>query len=237
MEDEKRTDMPVREEKLTSMRRVIGQRMQESLTGTAQYTLTREIDVDALLDYVRVLRETDGDVKLMHVLIKAAATLLKEHEKLNASITDKGIVYHDYVNMGVAVALPEGLLVPVLKNVDGCTVGQIAQMYAALIPKARTGRIPYRDISGGTFTISNLGMAGIDAFTPIINYPEAAILGVGRTREGLVMEPDGALKNRKSIIFSLTLDHRLVDGYVGAQFLDALARTLSDEEQLRAAVG
>lgn len=225
-----------RSERLTTMRKVIAQRMCESLTMTAQFTLTREIEVDALMEYIRQQKEAGKNLKLMHVLAKAIASLLKEHEMLNASIQENALVYHDTVNVGVAVALPGGLLVPVVKGVDSSSLEEVAANYEALVAKARTGRIPYEDLSGGTFTISNLGMAGIDAFTPIVNYPEAAILGVGRTKDTPVRAADDALLWKKTVVFSLTMDHRIVDGYTGALFLKALAETLSDLDKLRSAV-
>lgn len=221
---------------LTMMRRVIGERMCASLENTAQFTLTREIEVDALLDFIRQRRESGQPVKFMHVLTKVCASLLKEHEMLNASIQDKSLLYHDTVNIGIAVALPGGLLVPVVKEVDTSSLEEVGEKYEALVARARTGRIPAAEMSGGTFTISNLGMMGIDVFTPVVNYPEAAILGVGRTAERLTLDENGALACKNVITFSLTVDHRIVDGYVGAQFLAALAAALSEPEKLTAAV-
>lgn len=227
--------MEKRVEPLSKMRRIISQRMCESLTQTAQFTLTREMDVDAVLDYIRKRKEAGRPVKFMHVLMKATASVLMEHPRLNASIKDDTLVYHDGVNMGVAVALEDGLLVPVVPDVDAKSLEEIAAAYEELVPRARIGRLRGTEMSGGTFTISNLGMIGIDAFTPIVNYPESAILGVGRTNERVYLD-EGAVKTKKTIVFSLSMDHRLVDGYVGAQFLDALAQTLASGDALRAAV-
>lgn len=233
MEPEKST---VRTKRLTSMRKVIAQRMCESLTQTAQFTLTREMDVDVLLEYIQEQKDAGQKVKLMHVLIKATASLLKEHEMLNASIDGTNLLLHDTVNMGVAVALPGGLLVPVVRDADTHTVTEIGKSYEALVAKARTGRIPLDEMSGATFTISNLGMAGIDGFTPIVNYPEAGILGVGRTNQRLYLDENGTVRTKRTIVFSLTVDHRVVDGYTGAQFLASLADVLSDKEKLLCAL-
>lgn len=226
----------IRSESLTTMRRIISERMTASLTNTAQFTLTSEINVDVLMEYIHQQKEAGKPAKFMHILVKVVASLLKEHEILNASIKDQKLIYHDYVNMGVAVALKAGLMVPVVKNVNELSLAEVGEKYETLVAKARTGRIPVDDISGGTFTISNLGMAGIDAFTPIVNYPEAAILGVGRTVDRLDMDEQGTVYRKKVIVFSLTVDHRIVDGYVGAQFLAALADTLSDMDKLTAAI-
>ena len=123
-----------------------------------------------------------------------------------------------------------------VKGVDDMSVDQIVEAYSGIVPKAKSGKLTIEEMSGGTFTISNLGMAGIDAFTPVVNYPEAAILGVGRTNERVVFGADDKLERRKTVIFSLTLDHRIVDGYVGAMFLESLAQTLGDKEKTRTAV-
>ena len=225
-----------REVRLSPMRRTIAERMCSSLNQTAQYTLTREIEIDGMLTYINEQKAAGKGYKFMHVLIKVCATLLQEHEKLNATIVEKLLHYYGAVNMGVAVAVKEGLVVPVIKGVDDMSVDQIVEAYSAIVPKAKSGKLTIEDMSGGTFTISNLGMAGIDAFTPVVNYPEAAILGVGRTNERVVFGADDKLERRKTVIFSLTLDHRIVDGYVGAMFLESLAQTLGDQEKTRTAV-
>ncbi len=223
--------------KLSGMRRVIGDRMCASLQQTAQYTLTREIEVDALLDCIDAYKAAGRELKFMHILIKVCAELLKKHEKLNASIVEKTLVFHGSVNMGVATALAEGLVVPVIKGADSMTTDEIAEAYKVIVPKAKSGKLTAEDMSGGTFTISNLGMVGIDAFTPVINYPESAILGVGRTRKTVVVNEEGGFEVRRTVIFSITLDHRIVDGYVGALFLEDLAAVLGDAEAIRSIVG
>lgn len=234
---ESETNLAVRTKRLTGMRKVIAQRMCESLTQTAQFTLTREMDVEVLLDYIQEQKRVGHRVKLMYVLIKAVACLLREHEMLNASVDGTNLVLHDTVNMGVAVAVPGGLLVPVVQNADRCTVTEIAERYETLVAKARAGQAATEDMSGGTFTISNLGMVGIDGFTPIVNYPEAAILGVGRTDRRLYLDGDGAVREKRTIVFSLTVDHRVVDGYTGAQFLCSLAEVFSDKGKLLCVLG
>ena len=222
---------------MSKIRRLISERMHASLAQTAQFTLTREIDMEALCTYIQEERKSGKPIKFMHVLIKAVSMVLKKHELMNAFASEDGIIYHSSVNMGIAVALQEGLLVPVIK--DSCTLSlmDIAATYDALIPKAKTGKLSYGEMSEGTFTISNLGMAGIDAFTPILNYPESAILGVGRINERVILDENDVPVRRRTIIFSLTVDHRVVDGYVGAEFLASLAETFSDIENLRRSIG
>lgn len=217
---------------LSKMRRIISERMCSSLNQTAQFTLTREICVDTLLDFIALHKNDGQKVKLMHFLIKVVAEILQERKILNASITENGLIYHGDVNIGVAVALPEGLLVPVLKSVDKKSILEIKNEYEVLIQKAKTGKLPYNDMSEGTFTVSNLGMAGIDAFTPIVNHPEAAVLGVGRAAERVILDEKNVPKRSKTIVFSLTVDHRIVDGFAGALFLQDLAEILTDTGKL-----
>ncbi len=224
--------MEDKEIRLSSMRRVIGDRMCQSLRETAQYTLFREIEVDALLGYVKELKDCGQDLKFMHLLVKICASLLKRHEKLNASIQEKKLLLHGNVNMGVAVALKEGLVVPVIQGANRLTPEEIAEEYGSLVLKARSGRLTEGEMSGGTFTISNLGVAGIDAFTPVVNYPESSILGVGRARKMVAVLDDDSFCVKHTIFFSLTLDHRIVDGYVGAMFLEDLAGALGSREKI-----
>lgn len=223
--------------RLTQMRRVIASRMCESLMNTAQFTLTKEISVDLLMDYIQKQKAKSKNIKFMHVLAKVVASLLKEHEMLNASIEENTLVFHDTVNMGVAVALPTGLLVPVIKGVENLSVEEFGATYDSVVAEARTGRMPPSKMSNGTFTLSNLGMLGIDTFTPIVNYPEAAILGIGRTKDTPIKADDGSVRWERTIVFSLTVDHRIVDGYVGAQFLDALTKALTQEDKLLQTIG
>lgn len=225
-----------RRKKISPMRRIIAERMSESLARTAQYTLTREIPVDALLDFIQERKRTGVPVKMMHVLMKVCANLLKQHEMLNARIEEHSLVFQEGVHVGVAVAMARGLLVPVIRDVDSLSLEALAERYEDIVSKARTGRVLESEMSGGTFTISNLGMVGIDAFTPIVNYPEAAILGVGRTRKMPYVDDQGSVGVRSTVIFSLTLDHRIVDGYNGALFLADLAECLSDGEKLLSAI-
>ena len=222
---------------MSKIRRLISERMHASLAQTAQFTLTREIDVEALCTYIQEERKAGKPIKFMHILIKAVSMVLQEHELLNAFTSEDTIIYHDSVNMGIAVALQEGLLVPVIKDTCALSLTDIAAAYDALIPKAKTGKLSYVEMSEGTFTISNLGMAGIDVFTPILNYPESAILGVGRINERVVLDENDTPVRRRTAIFSLTVDHRVVDGYVGAEFLASLAETFSDVENLRRTTG
>jgi pyruvate dehydrogenase E2 component (dihydrolipoamide acetyltransferase) len=150
---------------------------------------------------------------------------------MNASLTDEGIRYSDEVNIGVAVDTERGLLVPVLRNVPDRTLLDVADDLWGLIERARSGKSKAEDFGGATFTITNLGMYGIDAFTPIINLPECAILGIGRIARKPV-EKDGELGLGYVTTLSLTFDHRLVDGAPAARFLQRAAELIANPNLL-----
>jgi len=212
---------------LTIMRRVIATRMSESLATAAQYTLTREVSADGLMDVAGEYKQKGQAIGVTDILVKLCAEALAKHPMLNATLREDGVFLHPCVNIGVAVALEQGLLVPVVHNADALSLAGIAARTKELIPKARKGKLSSAEMSGGTFTISNLGTNGIDVFTPVINLPEVAILGVGRVREIAVREADG-IGWARVMILSLTVDHRVVDGSVGAAFLETMACMLSD---------
>jgi pyruvate dehydrogenase E2 component (dihydrolipoamide acetyltransferase) len=161
------------------------------------------------------------------LLVKTAARALTEHPIMNSTLEDDLIKMVREINIGVAVATEVGLLVPVVKEADGRSIHEIAQASKALVEKARKGELTLDDISGGTFTITNLGMFRVDAFTPIINPPQAAILGVGRIVEEPVAS-GGRVVVKPVAVFSLTFDHRVVDGDTAARFLARIAEILEN---------
>jgi pyruvate dehydrogenase E2 component (dihydrolipoamide acetyltransferase) len=208
------------------MRRIIGERMARSAHTVAPVTLTTEADATAL---VRLRAEiagalAGGDVPVPSyndLFARLAAVALHEFPDLNASLTDGGIVRHDAVHIGIAVDTERGLLVPVIHDAHAKSVQMIAAEAARLIAQTRAGNPARDDLTGGTFTITNLGMYDINAFTPIINLPECAILGIGRivSRPVVVDEERETVAVRKMIALSLTFDHRVVDGAPAARFL------------------
>ncbi|MBX5466361.1 MAG: 2-oxo acid dehydrogenase subunit E2 [Firmicutes bacterium] len=211
---------------LTPMRRTIARRMVESVTAMAQVTLFSEVDVSALAE-ARASGRLGYAFTYTDAVIRAAALALREHPMLNASWTDEGIRLWPAIHVGVAVALEDGLLVPVIRHADRLTLSAIAEAVHALAARARAGTLDPEAVSGGTFTVTSLGMYGVDAFTPIINPPEAAALGVGRAREQLV-RVDRGMEWRTVMTLSLTFDHRVVDGAPAAAFLQTVARHLAD---------
>jgi pyruvate dehydrogenase E2 component (dihydrolipoamide acetyltransferase) len=202
--------------------------MLESLQTSAQLTLTTDADVTTLVAQRTALRD-QFDPTYTDLLIKAAALALRKHPRLNAMVIGQEIRLLPDIHIGVAVALDDGLVVPVVRNADRKPLGAIAREVAELVQRARAGKLTMAEISGGTFTVTNLGGFGIDAFTPILNPPEAAILGVGRIVERLARRTVD-LVWRQMMVLSLTIDHRVVDGAPAAAFMQTLRELLERPE-------
>jgi pyruvate dehydrogenase E2 component (dihydrolipoamide acetyltransferase) len=216
---------------MSQTRRIIGERMAQSAHTAAPVTLMTEADATALVrlrdDLAGALMTTDTAMPSYNDLFaRLVAVALREFPDLNASLVDGGIVRHDAVHMGVAVDTEKGLLVPVIRDAHAKSVQAIAVESARLIGQARAGKAALDDLKGGTFTISSLGMYDIDAFTPIINLPECAILGIGRivARPVVVDEETEIIAVRKMVALSLTFDHRVVDGAPAARFLKRITQ-------------
>jgi pyruvate dehydrogenase E2 component (dihydrolipoamide acetyltransferase) len=209
----------------TGLRQMIAENMVTSLQGMAQVTVTSEIDVTELVDLRERLKK-EFDLTYTDLIVKAVTVALRKHPRLNATLDGEVIQPLEEINIGVGVALDEGLIVPVIRNADKLSVQEIGAAVRSLAAKARSDSLEIDEISGGTFTITNLGAYGIDAFTPIINPPEMAILGVGRIIEKVVIYR-GDIARRSMMVLSLTFDHRLVDGAPAAAFLQTLGDVLS----------
>ena len=214
---------------IEGMRRTIATRMLQSLQTMAQVTLTTEANVsDAMALRAGISRQwTEQSLSPLHLAVKATARALKEHPRLNAIQGEDQVQLMDDVNIGVAVSLPEGLITPVIRNADQKTLAQIAGEARDLASKTREGRARPEDVTGGAFTISNLGGFDVDAFTPIINPPQVAILGVGRVVEKPIIL-QGEMAKGTMMYLSLTFDHRVVDGAPAAEFLQKLKGYLED---------
>lgn len=207
-------------------RQAIAEAMVDSLRSMAQLTLTSHADVTALVALRDVLRRRwDLGITYTDLIAKAVALTLHEHPLLNSTLAGEEIVFHDEINLGVAVALAQGLIVPVVRGVDKKSLPEIHHTLRDLAERARTGQLLVDEVTGGTFTVTNLGMYRVDTFTPIINPPEVAILGVGQINEHLVLA-DGQVSARSRMMLSLTIDHRVVDGAPGAAFLQTLVEFL-----------
>ena len=214
---------------IRGMRQTIATRMMESLLSMAQLTLTTEADVtDAMRVREGLSRQsTEGGLSPLHLVIKATARALREHPRMNAIQSENEIELIEEINVGVAVALPEGLIVPTIRRADERSLEEIAREARDLANKVREGKASYEEVTGGTFTVTNLGAYDIDAFTPIVNPPQIGILGVGRVAEKPVVH-QGEIAKRSMMFLSLTFDHRVIDGVPAAEFLRALKGHLED---------
>ena len=214
------------------IRQITAQRMTESAHTTAPVTLTTEADATELVALREQLKSSYARRRLAvpsynDIYLKLTAAALQEHPALNASWNDDGLILHGGIHIGFAVETERGLLAPVLRDVPAKSLRVIAAETASLIEGAHQERLGHEAMQGGTFTITNLGMYGIDAFTPIINLPQAAILGIGRT----VCKPavhDGEVVPRQMVALSLTFDHRVVDGAPAARFLNTVREYVSE---------
>ncbi len=210
---------------LSAMRRTIAQRMHASLRDAAQLTMDMEVAMD---DAVKLRQdlvaewENDGiRVTYTDLVLVAAAKALARHPAMNAAWAGDALARFHAVHIGLAVALDEGLIVPVIRNAQTKTLRQIAVESATLAGRARAGALSLADVEGGTFTVTSLGMYGVDTFTPILNPPQAGILGVGRIYDGLRWDGEAPVRAAKMRL-SLTWDHRVLDGAPAAEFLAAV---------------
>jgi pyruvate dehydrogenase E2 component (dihydrolipoamide acetyltransferase) len=227
----------VEEVPLTPMRRVVARRLTESMQSAPHFYLTVRVDVTRLLELRAELNRQlaaggqDLKVSVNDMIVKACAGLLAANRELNVSFGGDKLVVHQRVHIGVAVAVDGGLLVPVVRDTDQKSLTQVAREAGELVGRARTGRLSGDDMGGGTFTVSNLGMLGVEQFTAVINPPEAAILAVGAAVPEPVVTADGEVEVRQVLRLTLSIDHRAVDGATGARFLGQLKDVL--EQPLR----
>jgi pyruvate dehydrogenase E2 component (dihydrolipoamide acetyltransferase) len=213
------------------MRRIIADNMHASLQNAAQLTTFTEVDVTEMVrfrDMMRAEFARDDSVKISYndIIVMATACALMRHPIMNSTLVGDEILLHDTVNMGIAVALPEGLIVPKLRNAEKKTLREVATEVRELAKKAREGALSMEEVTDGTFTISNVSMLGMDGFTPVLNPPETGILGVGRVIEKPAVF-NGEIAIRQMMTLSLTFDHRVVDGAPAMTFLRDLARYLA----------
>lgn len=218
--------------KLAGMRKVIAQRMVQSAFTAPHVTLTTEVDmlqaVELRNKLLPLIEKTTGErLSYTEIIMKAVAHALRKHPIMNASLQGEQIVLHHQVSIGLAVSVPNGLLVPVVRNADQQGLASLTKDCKRLGKLAREGKLTPDQMSGGTFTITNLGMYDVDVVTPIINQPESAILGVGRIRERAV-GVNGAIQLRPMMTLSLSCDHRIIDGAPAAAFLTEVKELLEN---------
>lgn len=217
---------------VTGMRKVIAERMQESLQNSAQLTLTMKVDVTDLMALQKQIGEmvqTQHETKLTvtDFVARAVVLSLQQHKEMNSAYIDDHIRVFDHVHLGMAVALERGLVVPVIRNAQNESLVQLAKNIKMLAERARNGQLGSDEMKGSTFTISNLGAYGVEHFTPILNSPEAGILGVGAAYDTPVYKGE-ELERRTILPLSLTFDHRVLDGAPAAAFLRTVKRYLEE---------
>ena len=208
--------------------RIMAERMTASWTTAPHFYLVREVDVSRLVTWrERASRQTGVRITYTDLLVRLVAAALVQHPRVNVAWKDGAIVQHAEVNIGLAVAIEDGLVVPVLHRADTLSLADIATRRDDLVQRAQAGRLRPADIQGGGFTLSNLGMYGVDAFDAIVNPPQAAILAVGRIADRVVAL-NGQPAVRPTMVLTLSCDHRALDGARGAQFLGALAELVEE---------
>lgn len=213
------------------MRKTIASRLQESYQNAVHVTVSREVDAEAL---VTVANAIGDDVSIMDVLLRALSETLDTHPSFNATFEDGTHRVYEEHNVGVAVDINAGLVTPVLADIGSRSLDEIATERRRLTDRVQRGEYEMRDLRGGTITISNLGPLGVDSFTPVINPPEVAILGVGRIVERVRPTADSDIEFRRRITLDLSFDHRVIDGAIAARFFGTLADSVESSERYTA---
>jgi len=222
------------ERSLSPMRRTIADRLRESYREAVHVTVSRETGVGAAVEVADADLEVAGDdavsPSVTDVLLCALSETLAEHPAFNATFEEGTHTVYEEHNVGVAVDIDDGLVTPVLEDVGSKSLAAVARERRRLTDRVRAGEYSMRDFRGGTFTVSNLGPLGVDSFTPVINPPEVAILGVNRIREAVVPDGGGGVAVEQRMTLDLSFDHRVVDGADAARFLGTLAGRLDEAE-------
>jgi len=214
--------------RLTNIEKITAKRMFKSHTEVPVVTENTRVDVTELLSLRESMNKAfNTKISINDYVMFATAKALRIKPRMNSRFADDRLLYKSRINLGMAVTTPKGLLVPVIKDADKYTIAGFSEITKQLAAKCRNGKLQLDEMEGGTFTVSNLGMFGITAFTPIINQPEAGILGVC-TIEDQLKRIDGKIVNRKIMGLSLTFDHRIVDGAEAAMFLETLKNLLEE---------
>jgi pyruvate dehydrogenase E2 component (dihydrolipoamide acetyltransferase) len=217
--------------RMSGMRGTIARRMHASLRDMAQLTLTMDADMDAVVADRQRRKIAGAAPGFTDYVVAAAARALVEHPTVNSQVTKDGIAVLPDIHIGLAVALDAGLLVPVIRHTDRMPLDELSVETSRLADAARAGKLTPVELEGSTFSVSALGMYGVDAFTPVINPPNVAILGVGRLRDDAVVT-DGRISTAKRLTLSLTWDHRVLDGAPAASFCATVVRLLSEPDRL-----
>jgi len=224
-------DRETRVEKVSQMRKTIARRLTQSKQEVPHYYLTIDVDAEPMMQFRAQMKEEVETVSVNDLLIKACAVALRRYPAVNASFQGNELHYHGRVDISVAVAIEDGLITPVVRDADLKGVAEISGEVRELAKRAKEKRLQPEEFTGGTFSISNLGMYGIEHFTAVINPPEGAILAVGTIREEPVVR-DGEIVPGKRMRMTMSCDHRVIDGAIGAEFLAILKRLLENPATL-----
>ena len=218
---------PVRIIPLTSMRKTIIKRLSYSEKNTLRVTMTIEVDMSEAKRLRETINQEERNVRISYtdIIVKATIDTLKQNLILNSKLEEEKIQIFENIHMGVAVALESGLIVPVIRNAESLSLVEISSNMKKLIEKAKKKKLSLSEVTGGTFTITNLGQFGVDIFTPIINPPQSAILAVGRINEKPVVV-NGEIVKRHIMSITLSFDHRIIDGAEAAMFLQGIKTVL-----------
>lgn len=220
------------ERKIFGIRKVIAERLSKSYREAVHVTLNMEAEMDSLIDVRKKLAEKLGTKPSYTVLmLKCTAKAIGDFMEINATMEEGKVMIYENVNINVAVDSPIGLITPVIRDVDKKPLKELLQDYADIVERAKSGRLKEKDFVGGTFTITNLGMLGVDSFTPIINPPQIAILGLNRIAQKPLVK-DGDIRIANVMNLSLTFDHRAIDGAPAARFLGRVKHYLEHPEEV-----
>ena len=205
--------------KLTGMRKVVAERMSRSHSEIPSVTQTTKVDVTELMRFRKLLQQESGTkYSVNDLILKAVAKVLRQHPEILVSYDGGQMIQRAHVNLGMAVALDAGLIVPVIRDADRLSLDALSAAARDLAERAKNNHLTADEYKGSTFTVSNLGMFGVESFTPIINQPDAGILGVCAVEDELVMDDEGTISKHQVMRVSFTFDHRLIDGAVAAKF-------------------
>jgi pyruvate dehydrogenase E2 component (dihydrolipoamide acetyltransferase) len=221
---------------LVSMRKTIAERLSQSYNSAVHTTVITEVDMTEASNFrkellAKIKEETGVSLTYTGIIVKAAASALREHKMVNSTLEDQEIMILKNINVGVAVDIEEGLIVPVIRDADRKSLSEIAALLSKLGEKAKNRTLSMEEVSGGTFTVTNLGILGVNTFIPIINPPQAAILGVGAIEDKPVIV-EGRIGARSRLNLSLVFDHRIINGAEAARFLQTMKRILENPSTL-----
>ncbi len=212
---------------LSMMRRTIATRLMEAKSTIPHFYLTADVDMDAAMEFREQVAQVHGaKLSVNDLVLKACALAMRRIPAANASFTEEAIIEHARVDIGMAVAIEDGLITPVIRDADKKTIGQIATESREMAKRARERKLKPEEYTGATFSVSNLGMMGIRDFAAIINPPEGAILAVGTVRKEPVVDKDGKIVAGQRMSITLSCDHRVIDGALGAKVLQAIVGIL-----------